>query len=151
MTWTTKLVADCMIDAVRWARRTGAPVGPADIRGSMPTFIASLDDHLDEGWGFPETAGDDDPQDSALVLPASAEDIQRLERALMWPGKYLVTDYPASAQMLSLWLRHKTQGAGKGFDGAVRKYGLSRGHAYRLRDRGLSKIAIGLTIDGERP
>lgn len=146
--WTPKLVADELIAAVRWARQFGNAPGPTIMRGSMPTYIASLADHLEEGWGIPEVAGDEAVDDRVIRIPVSPARAQQFETALWWIGAYVAGSNPGAAQMLSLWLKYKTQGAGKGFDSAVRRRGLSRGHAYRLRDRALSIIAQHLTAAG---
>ncbi len=148
--WTPRRVAQELIEAVTWARHFGAPAGPSGMRSSLPAFLPTLDDHLEEGWGVPEVAGEDGPDDRPLRIPVSSERAQQLDEALNWVGVYVARSNPGTARMLSLWLKYRTQGRGKGFDPAIRRLGLSRGHAYRLRDRGLGLIAMGLTADGVR-
>lgn len=150
--WTPDLVRKALVEAVSWSRQFGGPVGPAGVRSTMPHYRATLEDHLDEGWGLPEVAGDEPSVDGRpVVLPPPPERVSQLLEALGWVGRYLLPDHPGSAQMLQLWLRCKTRGDGRGFDPALRRMGMGRGHAYRLRDRALSRIAQGLTVDGSRP
>lgn len=145
-TWTPKLAGERMIAAVRWASYSGGTVGPAAIRGSMPAFNPTLDDHLDEGWGLPEVAGDDTPADRRLFLNVTAAQISAHEAALGWPSRYLYPDHEGSGRMLCLWLRCKAHR--RSFDDAVKRRGLiSRATAFRLRDRGLTMISMGLARD----
>ena len=159
--WTPKLVGSCLIDAVGWARRSGGPVGPASMRGSMPAYNPTLDDHLDEGWGLPEAA--DGPEDERALFPSPpAGRVTFLEAALEWPARYLYPDHEGSARMLGLWVRCKVSHRPfddvlrarysrvvVGEDGAkVRVWGMSRSSAYDLRTRGLSLISQGLDRDG---
>lgn len=147
-TWTPDLVSKRMLSAVRWATYTGGKVGPGGIRGSMPAYITTLDDHLDEGWGLPEVAGDEGPGDGKrLVVQATAAQITQHEAALLWPARYLCPDHEGSARMLGLWLRCKVYR--RPFDDAVKRRGtISRATAFRLRDRGLAIISTGLDRDG---
>lgn len=147
-TWTPKLAGDRFVTALRWATYTGGKVGPSGIRGSMPAFNATMDDHLDEGWGLPEVAGDDEPGDGKrLVVQATAAQISAYEAALLWPALYLYPAHEGSARMLCLWARCKVYR--KPFDDVLKRRGtISRATAFRLRDRALSVISIGLDKDG---
>lgn len=162
-TWTPKLVGERMVEAVRWAAFTGGKVGPGGIKGSMPSFNPTLDDHLDEGWGLPETAGDEEPGNGKrLVVQATAAQITAYEAALNWPAVYLYPAHEGSARLLCLWVRCKVHR--RPFEGAIkarysrmvqrdgdkaqREWGMSRATAFRLRDRGLSIISVGLDRDG---
>lgn len=147
-TWTPKLAGDRMVAALRWATYTGGRVGPSGIKGSMPAFNPTLDDHLDEGWGLPDRAGDDDPEDGKrIVVQATAAQITAYEAALNWPARYLYPAHEGSARMLCLWLRCKAHK--RPFEDAVKRRGtISRATAFRLRDRGLTIISIGLDRDG---
>lgn len=146
-TWTPKLVAERLIDAVEWAHRSGGPVGPSGIKANETfSFTATLDDHLEEGWGLPEIAGDDEPDDRPVRVQLSPEQITAHEAALQWAAVYLIPDYEGAARILALWVRCKA--LRRGFDAAVDRRGtISRGAAYRLRDRGLSIISQGLDKD----
>lgn len=146
--WTPKFVSEELIEAVTWVRHFGAPAGPSGIRSSMPSFIATLEDHLEEGWGLPENADDEVLAERPLKLPVEPERAQQLLDVLTWPGRYVVPSNPMSAKMLALWLAHRSRGNGRGFDPALKRLRVHRGHAYRLRDRALSIIAQGLTADG---
>lgn len=147
-TWTPDLVGKRLCAAVRWATYSGKAVGPAGICGSMPAFNPTLDDHLDEGWGLPEVAGDEETGDGKrLVVQATASQITQHEAALLWPVIYLHPAHEGSARMLCLWVRCKVHK--RSFDDAVRRRGtISRATAFRLRDKGLSIISIGLDRAG---
>jgi hypothetical protein len=145
-TWTPKIVGDRMVAALRWATYTGGRVGPGGIKGSMPAFNPTLEDHLDEGWGLPDRAGDDDPEDGKrLVVQATAAQITAHEAALNWPADFLYPAHEGSARMLCLWLRCKVHK--RSFDDAIKRRGtISRATAFRLRDRGLTIISVGLDL-----
>lgn len=135
-----------MADAVRWAQSSVRP----DHGGCPPSlpFIASLEDHLESGWGLPERA--DDPSDDEDVEPyVSAERAQFYEAALQWQAKYLIdaTDI-VPGRALSAWLRSQVYRRQGEFEARARKLGLGKSQAYRLRDRALGIIALGLTRDG---
>ena len=51
--WTPKRVREVLIEAVTWAQQYAGPIGPAAVRGSMPVYKPTLEDHLEEGWGLP--------------------------------------------------------------------------------------------------
>src|SRR5690554_3228276 len=91
--WTAKLVSEVMIDALRWAALTAGPVGPSGFVTFRATrqFRATLEDHLDEGWGLPEPA-EDEPEKK--IRPAySPEKIAVFRQALQWQTKYLFPDH----------------------------------------------------------
>lgn len=147
--WTPARVKDTLSEAISWARRYAGPVGPAPVRSSMPSYKPSLDDHLAEGWGIPESAGDDDDWLAPVELPIDPLRADLLMQSLTWVGVYLINaGHPATGEMVSLWLAHTVSRNNRGFEAALRRRGVSRGHAYRMRDRGLSLIAQGLTSDG---
>ncbi len=146
--WTPDLVAEALIEAMVWVRRFGGPAGPRAWGTINLNFRASLDDHLAEGWGLPELAEDDlseNEKDDRLILPPSAADVSRHLAALEWPADYLCPDHIGSARMLGLWAvcRARRISFGRSLKGRV-----ARGHAYHLRDRGLSLISQALARDG---
>jgi hypothetical protein len=143
--WTPTLVKERLIEAVRWARYNVGPTGPAPIRSAMPSYTATLEDHLAEGWGFPEQAEDNAPDEKVLRINLPPEKVQQLIDALEWCAKYLAADHPGSARMLNLWVRCRVYKAD--FNRNIEARGLSRSHAYRLRDRGLSVIAQALAAN----
>lgn len=150
MTWTPKRVRETLVEAVTWAKQFAGPVGPSSVRSSMPSFRATLEDHLDEGWGLPELAGDDGAEDRQMAVPVAPERADFLMAALSWQAIYLVNPGNIGlARNLGLWLHYATARGGRdGFEAALKRRGVAKGHAYRLRDRALSQIAIGLTRDG---
>lgn len=154
ITWTPALVRAELIQAVTWVRFYGGPVGPARMRSCLPAYAPTLEDHLAEGWGLPETADDDDEEQErhrrkVMALPPSAARVGALSDALHWVGRHVARSHPGSARMLALWLRCRVYR--RNYDEAVRAMGVAPGHAYRLRDRALGLIAMGLDRDGNRP
>lgn len=149
--WTPKLVRDRMIEAVRWARYNVGPTGPAAIRSTMPAYKPTLEDHLAEGWGFPERAEGAEEGENVVRLPLSPERVDEMVWVLDWCRLYLANERPGDAVILNLWLRCRVY-RGR-FEGALkaRGFALSRQHAYRMRDRALSKIAQRLDSEGFQP
>lgn len=145
--WTPKRASDQMVAALIWARHCVAPPGPAGIRSTLPTYHPSLEDHLEEGWGLPESA--DKPDEKRIYLPPSPDQVQRHIAALQWPARYLAAEFPLSARVLAIWLQ--AQAYNDSFSRLMDRRDLSRAHAYRLRDRGLAAIAMGLAADGVTP
>lgn len=150
-TWTPKLVRERMIEAVRWARYNAGATGPAPIRSVMPDFKATLEDHLEEGWGFPEKAEGVEEAEKVTRIQLSPERIDEMIWVLDWCRLYLVKERPGDAVMLNLWLRCKVHRSN--FDHALktRGFALSRRHAYRMRDRALSHISQRLDREGFKP
>lgn len=144
-TWTPELVRDRLIDALQWAQRYGGATGPAPIRSAMPKYAATLEDHLEEGWGLPERAGDEPISDAKLRVAIGAEAVARHMAALEWQVKYLAK-VPHSRAALALWLRCKVNRLP--FGPMASSAGLSRSAAYSMRDAALVQIARGLDKDG---
>lgn len=143
--WTPQLVGEAMVEAMKWVRRT-APAGPRGmVTASLPVSVLSLDDFLEQGWGLPENADDDEPDERNLILPPTAKQVSRHMAALQWPADYLVPTHIGSARMVGLWALCKA--SRRSFAGAVKARGVHRTAAYALRDRGLSLIAQGLARD----
>lgn len=144
-TWTSRLVKDVLLDTMQWANATAGAVGPRGFaRVAKLEWSPTLEDHLREGWGLPDKAEEDEAPERPRRFFTQAQ-IALFSRALHWQGRYLYPDNIGSSRMLALWLRTKARRGA--FDRAVERIGVSRGHAYRLRDRALSKIACGLTAD----
>lgn len=151
--WTPRLVRERLVEALRWARHTGRPVGPPPVRSTMPAYKATLEDHLDEGWGLPEVADDESEIEEARILrlSISAERAQAYIEALGWVATYVAPTHPTSARVLNTWLRCRVYNNTDAFLRHCVQMGVSRGHAYRLRNRALRMIAQGLDRDGSRP
>lgn len=138
---------------MRWSRQcAGRPHrgrwGPWGFNYVRLPFAATLDDHLREGWGLPEVAGQDEPTEDRplrILLPPAV--VSRHRSALEWPARYLCPDHATSARVVGLWAACK---AGKrSFDGALKaRGGIARAHAYRYRDKGLSIISQSLAREG---
>ncbi|XAI96300.1 hypothetical protein [Microcystis phage Mae-JY30] len=143
-TWTPKLVRERLVEAIRWARYNAGPTGPAPVRALMPTYIPSQAERDEEGWGHPETADDDEPVLRRQLRP---DQVSAIIDALHWPARYAVPELPTSARILNLWLRCKVYRGN--FDKTIERQGeMSRASAYRMRDRALAAIAVGLERDG---
>lgn len=142
--WTPNLVGETLLDCMRWAKATAGRVGPrgfAKVAGLA--WTPTLDDHLREGWGLPP---EPDPEDQRRPTPIYTQgEIRIFSAALHWQSRYLADAHAGSSRMLGLWLRSRVHG--ENLTEELRKLGVAKGHAYRLRDRALSKIAIGLTAD----
>lgn len=147
--WTPKLVREQLVEAVTWARYNAGPTGPATVRALYPTYFATDADFATEGWGLRESA--DDPTDAPPPRRRlSPKQISRLIEALHWPGRYAVPGHPGSSRILNLWLRCKVHKVN--FDKTIERQGkMSRASAYRMRDRALTAIAMGLSRDGVAP
>lgn len=143
--WTAKLAGEVMIDSLRWAADTAGPVGPRGFArvGVLTTYRATLDDHLEEGWGLPEELL---PDEQPIRRPYTAAELVIFPRALQWQWTYLGTDFGEVGRVLGVWLRCRAYRS-KRWEEQWRRIGYSRAHAYRMRDRGLSLIAQGLHRD----
>ncbi len=147
--WSPKLVGERLVEAVRWARYNVGPVGPSGMRSGLPTFAPTLEDRLAEGWGLPDGPDEEEKQmaQRRLRIAPSPEKISFYLSALEWPAHYLVPHRAGDARVLNIWVRCKVYS--RPFNEAVdRRQYLSRAMAYRMRDRALSTISVGLDRDG---
>lgn len=144
-TWTPDLVAEVMIDSLRWAADTAGHVGPRGYARSaaLSGYRATLEDHLREGWGLPEELLPDEPR---IRRPYTAAELVILPRVLNWQWTYLGRDFGEVGRVLGVWLRNRAYRSRR-WEQQWKDIGYSRGHAYRMRDRGLSLIAQGLHRD----
>lgn len=147
-TWTPKLVRDRLIEAVRWARYNAGPTGPASMRSAMPSYAATFEDHLEEGWGLPEKAEGVDEGEKVTRIPLSPERVDQMIWVLDWCRLYLAKEHPGDAAILNLWLRCRVYRIN--FEAALKQRGfpMSRRHADRMKDRALSTISLRLERDG---
>jgi hypothetical protein len=144
-TWTPELVGQALVEAVRWVQYAAGPVGPAGYATvRLPSPVLSLEDHAAAGWGLPERADDDVPDrpSAARLTPAQ---VSRHMAVLDWPARYLIPGHEGSARLVGLWAMCKA--SRRPFNEAARRRGIDRSLAYRYRDKGLSIIAMGLTLD----
>ena len=150
-TWTPKLVRDRMIEAVRWARYNAGPTGPAPMRSAMPAYAATLEDHLEEGWGLPEKAEGVDEEGKVTRVQLSPERVDQMIWVLDWCRLYLAKDHPGDAVILNLWLRCRVYRIN--FEVALKQRGfpMSGRHADLMKDRALSTISQRLDRDGIQP
>jgi hypothetical protein len=146
--WTSRMVADELVEAVRLCQRVVRGAGPSDRSGFWPQVLRD--------WGdlvmAVETA-----KENAKAEPdrmrhyATAKQITRMERAISWQGRYLSEPGQAPLRrLLALWLRCKAS-RGASFGKALKRRKISKATAYRARDRALLLIAIGLMQDRVLP
>ena len=121
--WSAKLVSECLVEAIKMNNRITAGNGGAG--------TGLRDDLIDT------------PR--PILTP---DQIDRVHQVIEWQITYL-QGKTASARMLALWLATKIYRAR--FSEICRRRGIPRATAYRLRDRGLTAIAIGLTADQIQP
>ena len=150
-TWTPELVRDRMIEAVRWARYNAGLTGPAPARSAIPSYNATLEDHLAEGWGIPENADGVDEASTVLRIPLSPKRVDEMIWVLDWCRLYLAGDRPGDAVILNLWLRCRVYKGNFGVALERLGFALTRRHAYRMRDRALAHISQRLDGEGFRP
>lgn len=147
--WSPKLVGERLVAAVAWAQHAAGQVGPGQMRSAALAYHPTWEERLEEGWGLPD--GPDEQElamrQRRLRVAATPEQITRYLAALEWPLRYLVPAHAGDARVLNLWVRCKV--LRRPFAEAVdlRKY-LSRPAAYRMRDRALTLISVGLDKDG---
>ncbi|WP_336801765.1 hypothetical protein [Kaistia sp. MMO-174] len=147
--WTPKMVRECLVEAIRWARYHAGPTGPAAVRSTFPAFVAGPEDFEAEGWGIRESA-DDPTEPPPTRRRLSPREVSQLTDALFWTTRYVIAELPTSALVLNLWLRCKVYR--RNFDDAIAsRQEMSRASAYRYRDRATAAIAMGLTRDGVEP
>ena len=147
--WTPKAVGVALCDAVRWARYAAGPTGPAGIRSTMPAYLPTMEDRLAEGWGLPDGPDEEEvaARERAFRRSLTPEQVSRHLAALEWPAIYVVPTAPGDARVLSLWVRCKVYRMS--FSDAVdRRKFLTRAMAYRMKDRALVAISVGLDRAG---
>lgn len=149
--WTPKLVGARLVEAVRWARYNAGPIGPSGARSSMPAVVMTSEERIEE-WGLPDFVDDEELalRDQTIRIAATPEQISSYLAALEWQARFLIPDYAESARVLGIWVRCRVYK--RSFDDAIkRRQYLTRTMAYRMRDRALSRISVGLDRAGERP
>lgn len=139
--WSPALVGRALVWALRIARFAVGPTGPRGPRTVWPVGGLNADDVIDM---VPE---------QQASRTATTDDIDRMERALMWQARYIVPDAASVAdaqeviEVFKTWLSCRVNR--RPFVRACDRKGWVRATAYRRRDRALSKIAQGLDRDGE--
>lgn len=137
--WTPDMVADELVAATRWVFHSCGRVGPAGFRSNMPALALFAEERELEQWPSLDEL-EPTPQLRRAVTP---QRVSQHERVLRWPIEHLEAS-SGQARVLALWLRCKAI-KGLKFDEAVKRKGWSRATTYRVRDKALSQIAIGLT------
>jgi len=149
--WTPKIVGDYLIDAIKWAQRSGGSVGPAGFRNGMPDPALSSEERALEEWPSMFEIEEFDPPKAPTRRSLSPAKVSQMERILVWPMKYLsgfnAKDDPVSWEVFHAWIRSKIT-KGVSFEEICKEKEWSRATAYRLRDRTLGMIATGLTAEG---
>lgn len=117
--------------------------GRGEVNAMMGAALAS-----GGGEPVPELADFDETEnekDAKLILPPSAAQVSRHLAALQWQADYLCPDHIGSARVMGFWAVSKARNIP--FD-RILQGRVSRAHAIRLKDRGLSLISQGLARDG---
>jgi hypothetical protein len=153
--WTPEAVEAEMIEAARWLRLTAGRAGARGFAlmrlhdGAMtPEQVIALTGAPPESAEDPDDQREIERERERLhfrLMPAKR--VGELEAALLWPARHLVAaGQSAPARCVNLWIVSKSGGAN--FARAIRAAGVPRHLAYRLKDRGLARIAGALTVEG---
>jgi hypothetical protein len=144
--WSARMVGDELTEAVRLCNRIAGGVLPSERTGFWPATMVEWGD-LMAMIETNEKPSDDEPK----RYTPTARQVSRMEKAIGWPGRYLPgKDADHMRRVLALWLRARSSRGGS-FSEYLKRKGVARTTAYRLRDRALLIIAIGLTRDGVKP
>lgn len=142
MMWSTKMVEERLIEALKTARYAVKGDGGGASSG-WPEYLSDWED-----WLAQADSGTLMNRDMKPTMTANKWQVSRMEEALGWQSSYLKAT-PGPARVLTWYLRSKLHGGS--FAALLRRKGLSRATAYRSRDRALSIIAFGLMRDGVKP
>lgn len=144
--WTVKMVGEELTFAVRLCNKAVGRVLPADSKAAWPAILRDWGDLIAQ-VETDEVSKDDEPR----RFSATRNQINRMERALIWQARYLTRpEHEMLRRILAIWLRTKARRGGS-FSNALKRLGIARPTAYRARDRALLIIAIGLMRDGISP
>lgn len=148
--WSPDQVAARLIESVRVMQRHAGRVGP---RGYTPAWgIEVAAEELSTGEKakmIPE--GELDAYEQRLaaernryLMGASQQEMSRAEEAMFWPQRYLA-QHEGALRVLRAYI--VCRALRKRFGATCKRRGWSRATAYRMRDRGLAVIALGLARD----
>lgn len=137
--WTREMVEERLIEAVRLAEDVIRNPFPDGAKSNWPKHRYEWSDLI---------AQVESPNDARkygrLRNTASRKEIENMESALRWQTLYL-NDHGGAARVLSAFLRARARR--KSFIEIIKKNGWSKATAYRMRDRALTLIAVGLMRD----
>lgn len=144
--WTVKMVGEELTFAVRLCNKAVGRVLPADSKAAWPALLREWADLL------AQVENEDGIKDEGPVrFSATRQQINRMERALVWQARYLNRlEHDQLRKVLTVWLRAKARRNGR-FNQSLKRLGISRPTGYRARDRALLIIALGLMRDGITP
>jgi len=138
--WNTELVSKHLVWALKLCQRIGGSTGPSKMRAVFPDILRTLEEIKEAeeaGTGFPMSR-----------IVASQRDATRMVETLSWQSKYLSDEkFEGMRRVLSLYLKCKLM-KGLSFQREVGRRKWSRTTTYRLKDKALLIIAIGLMEDG---
>jgi hypothetical protein len=144
--WTVDMVAKRLVAAVRLCNRIGGPVRPSDRAVGWPSILRDWGDLLGQ-VETDEIGKDKEPR----RYTATAREVSEMTAAISWAATYLGGDqHEAQRRVLALWLRCKVT-RGRKFSEAIKRKRWSKATSYRVRDRALLTIALGLMRDQVMP
>lgn len=153
--WTPEAVEAELIEAMRWLRLAGGRAGGFGFaQARLPDRPLTPEEVIALTGAPPERADDPDEareiereQERLRFRMMPARRVTELEDALQWPARYLVRNgHQGSARCVGLWIVARS--GGSGFAAAIKGAGIPRSMAYRLKDRGLSRISVALVEAG---
>lgn len=137
MVWTPEMVQARLVEAARVVEATVRRPGPSKSANLWPQIVRDWADIMDHK-----------AEDQRVVRFISRAQINRMEEALLWPGRYL-KDEPGAGRVLRSFLQARA--FRRSFSHEIKAKGWSTGTAYRSRDRALSIIALCLMRDEVAP
>lgn len=141
--WTREMVEDRMVEAQILLDKTESKPSPEKPGSNWPRHRYEWSDLLSQAEN-PEAS----KKFERWIFNPSCKDITEMETVLRWQTKYL-GDHPGAARVLNLYLKAKA--IRKPFQVLVEERKWSRATAYRLKERALTMIAIGLMKDKVSP
>lgn len=141
--WSKEMVEERLIEAVRLAERIVIRPTPHSVGSGWPRHIYEWSDYLAQ-----VESPEDAKKYNRFKISASRKEIQQMEESIQWQTLYL-NGYLGAARVLSAFLRARARR--KSFTEEIKKRGWSKSTAYRLRDRALTLIALGLMRDKVMP
>lgn len=137
--WTGAQVQARLIEAARLIERTVGRVTPKQFGNSMPNYTYDWGDLMGQVETATLLTGG-----NRITIGATSRAVTRCEEAMRWPLTYL-NDHEGMRRVLHLFLRCRASRVP--FSVALKRKGWNKATCYRLRDRALTVIAIGLIRD----
>lgn len=136
--WTKDFVQQRLVEAAKLIERTSGRVTPKEFGSSMPNYTYDWGDLLGQAQNATLNKG------NRITIGASSRAVTRYEQAIRWPLTYLER-HEGMRRVLMLFLRCRAFRIP--FTVALKRKGWNKATCYRLRDKALTIIAIGLIND----